>query len=249
MLIADPRHLDRQFLVGQIHRAALTSPAHMSRQAPLAGIPGARQPLDVRLQFLHHLVESHGNQRLDQRHAGVDVRGRRHRRRRQADLLSFSPHLSYFARHGWCPPSELSCSGQEHPLLYGVATRISTNRSTHSLGVSGDSLTSTVEAASTARPPMLLRTRAPARSGSTSPAPLFGIHWSTSRTSGPERCRLRSLAFRLEMAGGASSLASTQARTTTTWPSSETSHGCSSVRLSISRASFASVAPSNRERS
>ena len=37
MLIADPRHLDRQFLVGQIHRAALTGPAHVSRQSPLSG--------------------------------------------------------------------------------------------------------------------------------------------------------------------------------------------------------------------
>ena len=60
MLIADPRHLDRHFLVGQIHRAALTRPTHMARQSPLAGIPGARQALNVRLQLLPHLVEGTG---------------------------------------------------------------------------------------------------------------------------------------------------------------------------------------------
>src|SRR5207249_6168689 len=93
----------------------------------LAGEPG-----HVRLQFLLDLLKRHGDQRLDQGHARAPIRSHRRRHRHDADVLSFPPNLSYLARHGWCPPSELSCSGQEHSLLYGVATRISTNPSTHS---------------------------------------------------------------------------------------------------------------------
>src|SRR5207247_8156467 len=115
------------------HSAGLRGPAHLAREAALSHIPLAGERCHVRLQFLLDLLKSHRNQRLDQRDAGVPIRSHRRRHRHDADVLSFPVNLSYLARHGWCPPLELSCSVQEHSLLYGVATRISTNRSTHSL--------------------------------------------------------------------------------------------------------------------
>jgi hypothetical protein len=63
-------------------------------------IPFARQAHDFRLQRGAHLLERHGNQRLNQRHAAVDIRGRVAWCRHETEVLSSSSNLSYVPRHG-----------------------------------------------------------------------------------------------------------------------------------------------------
>ena len=99
--IAHPRHRERNLLIGQVNRPPLRRPAHVAQPPALPHIPLASEPLHIGRQLDVHLLERHRNQRLDQRNARVQVRGRHRRYRHQADGVSFSSHLSYFARHGW----------------------------------------------------------------------------------------------------------------------------------------------------
>lgn len=99
--VAHPRHRDRNLLIGQVNRPPLRGPAHVARQPALPHIPLAGESRHVGRQLGVHLLERHRNQRLDQRDARVQVRSRRQRHRHQADVVSFSSNLSYFARHGW----------------------------------------------------------------------------------------------------------------------------------------------------
>jgi hypothetical protein len=75
--ISDPRHLNRNLLIGEINRPTLAGPPHVPWLTPFTGVPLAGQPCHFVLQLLVDSFERHWNQRLDQRHARVEVRCRR----------------------------------------------------------------------------------------------------------------------------------------------------------------------------
>ena len=104
--VAHPRHRNRDLLIGEINGPGLRRPTHVPGLPALSRIPLAGQAHHFRLQRRVYLLQRHGNQSLNQRHAAVEAGRRRDRGRDEAELLSFSSNLSYVSRHGWCPPSD-----------------------------------------------------------------------------------------------------------------------------------------------
>jgi hypothetical protein len=75
VLIAHPLIHDRQFLVPEVHGAALLTPPDVAGPAALARIPRPGQGLDLPLQHVAHRLQAQRNKRLNHRHPRAKILG------------------------------------------------------------------------------------------------------------------------------------------------------------------------------
>ncbi len=100
--VADPRHQDRQLLVGEVDRARLSAPAHQVRDTVVTRIPGPGQRVHFLLEDVPDRLQAQGDQRLDERDPGVKILSRWNDR-----LVLALGAVSQYCGHGaasslWC---------------------------------------------------------------------------------------------------------------------------------------------------
>jgi hypothetical protein len=74
-LIAHALIDDREFLILQIHRAALLAPPNVPRPPSFAHVPGSGQRLNLLLQHVAHRFQADRDQRLDHCHPRAQILG------------------------------------------------------------------------------------------------------------------------------------------------------------------------------